>query len=198
VLDLAHAAPPAPPEVGAAYAAALADLPRHLPGHGYAPHGLPELRARIADRFTARGLPTTPEQVLVTGGALHGVAVALQALTRPGDGVLLEDPTYPNVLDAVRQRGTTPVPVPVDAADPDGAVRGLTRAALQARPAAAYLVPDFANPSGLLLDEAARRGWQWASSRPAPSRWSTRRWSSWGWTPPRPCRSPPSRRRTPS
>lgn len=59
---------PAPPEVSAALAAALADLPRLLPGHGYSPHGLPELRARIAGRFTARGLPTTPEQVLVTGG----------------------------------------------------------------------------------------------------------------------------------
>jgi DNA-binding transcriptional MocR family regulator len=157
VLDLAHAAPPAPPEVGAAFTAALADLPRLLPGHGYAPHGLPELRARIADRFTDRGLPTTAEQVLVTGGALHAVAVALQVLARPGGGVLVEDPTYPNVLDALRQQGCAPVPVGVDADDPDGAVRALTRGALQTRPSAAYLVPDFGNPTGMLLDDAARR-----------------------------------------
>jgi DNA-binding transcriptional MocR family regulator len=74
VIDLAHAAPSAPPEVAAAYAAALADLPRLLPSHGYAPAGLPELRARIADRYTSRGLATTPEQILVTSGALHGSA----------------------------------------------------------------------------------------------------------------------------
>src|SRR4051794_28730194 len=73
VVDLAHAAPPAPPEVPAAFAAALDDLPRLLPGHGYHPQGLPELRARIAQKYADRGLPTTPEQVLVTGGALHGV-----------------------------------------------------------------------------------------------------------------------------
>ena len=53
-LDLAHAAPCAPPAVSTAYAAALADLPRLLPGNGYEPYGLPELRQRIADRFTRR------------------------------------------------------------------------------------------------------------------------------------------------
>lgn len=157
VVDLAHAAPPAPPQVGAAYAAALADLPRLLPDHGYAPHGLPELRARIADTYTARGLPTTVEQVLVTGGALHAASVALQVLAGPGDGVLVEDPSYPNVLDALRAQGARLVPAAVDAADPDGAVRALTRTARATRPRAAYLVPDFANPSGLLLDAAQRR-----------------------------------------
>ena len=90
VIDLAHAAPAAPPQVSAAFAAGLEDLPRLLPSHGYAPLGLPELRARIADRFTARGLPTTPEQVLVTGGALHATAIALSVLAGPGDGVLVE------------------------------------------------------------------------------------------------------------
>jgi DNA-binding transcriptional MocR family regulator len=157
VVDLAHAAPSAPPQVGTAFAAALADLPRLLPGHGYTPHGLPELRARIADRFTARGLRTTPEQVLVTGGALHAVAVALSVLAGPGDGVLVEHPSYPNALDAVVAQGARQVPVPVSADDPDGAVRELSRAARQLRPRAAYLVPDFSNPTGLLLDEAQRR-----------------------------------------
>jgi DNA-binding transcriptional MocR family regulator len=157
VLDLAHAAPPAPPEVGAAYAAALADLPRLLPGHGYAPQGLPELRARVAARFAARGLPTTPEQVLITGGALHAVALALTVLAGPGDGVLVESPSYPNALDAVVGQRSRAVPVPVSAEDPDAAVRDLTRTARQCAPRAAYLVPDFSNPTGLLLDETQRR-----------------------------------------
>jgi DNA-binding transcriptional MocR family regulator len=157
VIDLAHAAPPAPPQVGAAFAAALADLPRLLPGHGYAPHGLPELRARIADRFSARGLATTAEQVLVTGGALHAVDVALSVLTVPGDGVLVEHPSYPNALDAARSRGCELLPVPVRPDDPDGAVGALTRAARQSRPRVAYVMPDFSNPTGLLLDDQQRR-----------------------------------------
>ncbi len=157
VIDLAHAAPAAPPQVSTAFATALSDLPRLLPGHGYAPHGLPELRARIADRFAARGLPTTVEQVLVTGGALHALSLALGVLAGPGDGVLVEDPSYPNALDLVRSQGSVLVPVAVDAADPDAAVRELTRTARSSRARAAYLVPDFANPTGLLLDEAHRR-----------------------------------------
>jgi DNA-binding transcriptional MocR family regulator len=157
VIDLAHAAPSAPPEVPAAFSAALADLPRLLPGHGYHPQGLPELRARVAERYTARGLPTTAEQVLVTGGALHGVSVAIEAVTVRGSRVLVEHPSYPNALDAIRVLGRRSVPVAVALDDPGGSARALARAAREAAPAAAYLMPDFQNPTGLLLDEPLRR-----------------------------------------
>jgi DNA-binding transcriptional MocR family regulator len=155
VIDLAHAAPSAPPEVPAAYAAALQDLPRLLPMHGYHPAGLPELRARIADRYTARGLDTTPEQVLVTSGALHGVSVAFQALLGRADRLLVEQPSYPNALDAARSVGARPVPAALDADEPRpwSAVEVALR---QTRLAAAYLMPDFQNPTGLLLDAPGR------------------------------------------
>ncbi len=157
VIDLAHAAPSAPPEVGAAYASALAALPRLLSGHGYAPHGLPELRARIADRFTARGLRTTPEQVLLTAGAMHAVSLAVSVMVRPGDSVLVESPSYPNALDALVGRGATLLPVPVSAEEPASFPGALHRATRQGRPRAAYLMPDFSNPTGVLLDEDQRR-----------------------------------------
>ena len=156
-VDLAHAAPSAPPQVPAAFAAALDDLPRLLPGHGYQPRGLPELRALVAERYTRRGLPTTAEQVLVTSGALHAVGVALETLTRRADRVLVEHPTYPNALDAVRAGGRRPVPVAVDPDDPGATVRALTRAATATGPAMAYVMPDFQNPTGLLLDDPHRR-----------------------------------------
>lgn len=157
VIDLAHAAPPAPPQVPAAFAAALDELPRLLPGHGYHPGGLPDLRARIAERYTARGLDTTPEQVLVTAGALHGVAVAVETLVPRGGRVLVEHPTYPNALDAIRVLGARAVPVGLAADDPAAMVAGMTRAAREVSPRAAYLMPDFQNPTGLLLDEGLRR-----------------------------------------
>ena len=157
VLDLAHAAPSAPPAVSSAYAAALADLPRLLPGNGYEPYGLPELRSRIADRFTERGLPTRPEQVLVTAGALHATALALSVLVGPGDRVLVEDPGYPHAHDAVRALGARAVPVRVSAQAPGAVASDVHRAAREASPRAAYLVPEFSNPTGLLLDEEQRR-----------------------------------------
>ncbi|MET0741597.1 MAG: PLP-dependent aminotransferase family protein [Candidatus Nanopelagicales bacterium] len=156
VIDMAHAAPPAPPEVTAAFTAALADLPRFLPGHGYHPQGLPDLRARIADRYSLRGLPTTPEQVLVTAGALHAVTVALEVVCRRGDRVLVEHPSYPNVLDAISARGARRIPVAVNAADPDAVAADLHRAARQTGAKAAYVQVDFQNPTGMLLDEAQR------------------------------------------
>jgi DNA-binding transcriptional MocR family regulator len=154
--DLAHAAPSAPAAVPAAFAAALAELPRHLPQHGYHPAGLPDLRARIADRYAARGLPTTPEQVLVTAGALHGVATAFSTLLGRGRRLLVEQPTYPNALEAARSVGARLLPTALDPAEPDAWVDTAERVLATMRPAAAYLVPDFANPSGRLLDTAGR------------------------------------------
>lgn len=156
-LDLVHAAPAAPPQVTAAFSAALQDLPRFLPGHGYHPFGLPELRARLADRYTAQGLPTVPEQVLVTAGALHGLATAVRALTAPGDRVLVEHPSYPNALDAVAAARARAVPVAVDADAPDAVAGDMLRTARQTGPRLAYVMPDFQNPTGLLLDAEQRR-----------------------------------------
>jgi DNA-binding transcriptional MocR family regulator len=161
LFDLAHASPPAPAEaIRAASAAAVQDLDAHLGGHGYDLLGLTALRAAIADRFTARGLPTTADQVLVTAGAQNAIGLVLQALAGPGDRVLVEHPTYPNALDAIRVRGGRPVPVPMGPG-PHGTgswdLDLLTAAVRDAAPRLAYLIPDFQNPTGSVLDEDGRR-----------------------------------------
>jgi DNA-binding transcriptional MocR family regulator len=71
--------------------------------------------------------------------------------------VLVEHPTYPNALDVIRVHGRRAVPVAVSTGEPDAAVRDLTRAARESSATAAYLMPDFQNPTGLLLSEAHRR-----------------------------------------
>ncbi len=158
--DLAHAALPAPcASLRAAAAAAVQDLDVLLAGHGYDLSGQRALRTAIADRYTARGLPTSPDQVLVTSGGMHGIHLALTTLAAPGDRVLVEHPTYPNALNAVAIRGARPVPVPM-APGPDGGSRWdldlLTSAVRDAAPRLAYLIPDFQNPTGALLDDADR------------------------------------------
>ena len=153
VLDLAHAAPPAPPQLASAVAAAGHMLPRELPGHGYHPGGLLGLRERIAERCTARGLPSTPDNIVVTSGALHALTTALSVITGPGDRVLTEHPTYPSALDAIADAGARCVPV----ADTGDLVEDLVRTARQTAPRAAYLVPDFHNPTGRLLGAEQRR-----------------------------------------
>ncbi|MEV0444341.1 PLP-dependent aminotransferase family protein [Streptomyces spectabilis] len=155
VIDLAVAAPPAPAaELSAALAAAAARLPEHAPTAGYHPYGLPELRAAVADRFTRRGLPTLPDQILITTGAQHAISLALALLGRPGDRALVENPSYPNALDAIRRVGMRATPVPVTDAGWDTALVESTLR--QAAPRIAYLVPDFQNPTGALMGREQR------------------------------------------
>ncbi|MEP6854965.1 MAG: PLP-dependent aminotransferase family protein [Pedococcus sp.] len=154
VIDLTCASMSAPVGTVAAYGRALEQLPAHLAGTGYHPLGLPALREALAADFTARGLPTVPEQVMVTSGALAGVAIAARALLSPGDRVLLESPTYPNAIETLGRSGARMVALPLDARgwDLDTAEATLRQAA----PRAAYLVPDFHNPTGALMPEEQR------------------------------------------
>ena len=154
MIDFARAVPAAVPGIDAAVDAARSRLAAELAGHGYYELGLPELRARIADRFTTRGLATTPDEVLVTNGSQHVLALALRALVGPGDRVLIEQPTYPNSIDAIR--GAHAIPVPVPMTDDGWDVDGIEVALRQVAPRLAYLIVDFQNPTGFRLDTEGR------------------------------------------
>lgn len=148
-IDFSIAAMPAPKEVHAAYAEALEDLPRHLPGTGYEPAGLDELRAAIADRYCGRGLPTSPNEVLVTQGAQHGLVLVLSLLARPGDRIVVDHPTYSKALEAIRGASCLPVPVQLPSAGWD--LDQLQETISQTSAKISYLLPDFHNPTGRLM-----------------------------------------------
>lgn len=154
-LDLRIAALPPPAVLEELFAGAVRELPRWLDHHGYDPLGLPPLRRAIAARFEQRGLPTRPEQILVTNGALHALDLALRATFPRGRRVLVELPSYPAALDALRGVGgrLTPVPLRRDGWDVD-AIEAITR---DEAVALAYLMPDFHNPTGLIMDTDTRR-----------------------------------------
>lgn len=154
VVDLTCAAPLAPAGVTAAYEHAVAELPRHLTDIGYYPTGLPELRRAIADRYAARGLPTEPDQVIVTTGALSALAIVIGAVLRTGDRVLTESPSYPNALVALRRAGARLHGADIDQAG--WAAASLDDAVRQLRPQVAYLMPDWHNPTGLLMSDDER------------------------------------------
>jgi len=163
-IDLSTASLPAPAgPLHRALASATQDLHRYLGGNGYAPFGLPVLRERIAEHYAASGVPTSAEQILVTSGAQHAFTIALHEFSLPGDGVMLECPTYPVVLDAVRAARRIPGPIglpgPGTGATPEAKAwdGDLIAATLrQAAPRLAYLIPDFQNPTGALMDQATR------------------------------------------
>jgi DNA-binding transcriptional MocR family regulator len=153
-IDLNCAAASAPPGLAAAYAEAAADLPAYLGGHGYFPAGLPQLQRAIAATYDARGLPTDPDQIMVTAGALSAASIVAAAFTSPGDRVLVESPVYPNATQALRHSGARITGSPVD---PGGWDLDAVGAALrQAAPTLAYLIPDFQNPTGHLMTDSQR------------------------------------------
>lgn len=154
-LDLRIAALPAPAVLEQLFADAVRELPRWLDHHGYDPLGLPPLRRAIAARFERRGLPTRPEQILVTNGALHALDLAIRATLPRGRRVLVELPSYPAALDALRGAGGRLIPVPMHRAGWD--VEAIEAVARGEPVALAYLMPDFHNPTGLVMDAESRR-----------------------------------------
>jgi len=156
VIDLNHAAGSAPPGVAAAYLEAVSDLPAYLGGHGYFPAGVPRLQEAIARSYDDRGLPTRPEQIMVTAGALSAAAIVAQAYTRRGARVLVETPTYPNATEALRHAGARLVGLPVGPERWD--LDGLEATLRATRPSLASLIPDLQNPTGLVMsaDDRAR------------------------------------------
>jgi DNA-binding transcriptional MocR family regulator len=154
-LEMRIAALPAPPALDDIARTAVGDLPRWLDHHGYDPLGLPPLREAIAARYTARGLPTRPEQIIVTNGALQAIDLTVRTVLRRGQKVLVEIPSYPAALDALRAADARPVAVPVAASGWDlGMLQAVAR---EQEPALAYLIPDHHNPTGAVMDTPSRR-----------------------------------------
>ena len=155
-VNLAIAALPAPAAVTQeAFSEATRQVTPYLHETGHDFIGLAPLRAAIAERYCARGLPTDPDQVMVTTGALHAIGLILATYVQPGDRVLVEQPTYHGAISAITTAGARPEPVAMADAGWDlGAVHAAVR---QLAPSLAYVVPDNHNPTGLTMPAAARK-----------------------------------------
>ncbi|HZG05811.1 MAG TPA: PLP-dependent aminotransferase family protein [Streptomyces sp.] len=112
------------------------------------------LRSAIADRTTARGLPTGAGDLLITTGSQQALTLLTTALLEPGDVVLVEDPCYLAALQCFGFAGARLVPVPTDDEGLDPVA--LEEIAARERPKLLYLVPTFQNPTGRTLPEARR------------------------------------------
>lgn len=135
----------------------LADLRHDAPTmvmYG-ASQGAPALRVALADLLRERQIDAAPDEILVTAGVTQGLALVTQALCRPGDVVLVEQPTYVGFLHTLKTQGVQAVAVPLDEEGPQ--VEALERLAAQHRPRFFYTIPTFQNPTGITQSPARRR-----------------------------------------
>ncbi len=153
-LNFAGAVPPPVEGLRQLITEVTSDLPDITAFPGFDLLGNDALRDAIADRYTHRGLPTSPEQVLVTTGGQHAIALTAHTLIHRSDIALVESPTYPHAYEAFQRAGARMVatPVTVDGWD----VPHLVATIQQTRPAVAYLIPDFQNPTSASMNPGDR------------------------------------------
>ena len=155
MIDMGVAASAAPVELVPAARAAADDLPRYLGSAGYHPTGLMVLREAVAAGYTARGVPTSAAQILITSGTQQALELVLRLSVPAGASVLVESPTYPNALAALSARRARISTHGLDARSGwDGEM--LLGALRQTRPRLAYVIPEFHNPTGHLMPTGLR------------------------------------------
>lgn len=106
-----------------------------------------ELLELASAELAAVGIGT--ETLAVTSGALDGIERALQALTKPGDLVAVEDPGFAGLFDLLRALGLALRPVAID---DKGMLPSELAAALEEGAEAVVLNPRGQNPTGASLD----------------------------------------------
>jgi DNA-binding transcriptional MocR family regulator len=125
-----------------------------LGSHGYLPEGLPALREAIARYYCADGLPTSPEEILVTAGAQQAVHIMAGNFLEAGDTVLVEEPTYRGGIESLRAVGARLIPVP--SGDGGIEIEPFAEAIRRHRPKMALILSTVHNPTGSCLDNVRR------------------------------------------
>jgi 2-aminoadipate transaminase len=131
--------------------------------------GYPPLLEAIADVMARRGAPTALDRLLVTTGSQQGLDLVARVLLDPHDVILVELPTYTGAISAFRNVQAEMVGVRqegdgIDLAELDDVYARLQREGRRAR--LLYLVPNFQNPTGLLIGRSKRAALlDWAERR---------------------------------
>lgn len=117
----------------------------------YDPYGLPELREAIAAYCCTRGVPTKPEEILVTSGGQQAISLIVSLYVQRGDAVGVQNPTFFVALDALRMAGARLFALP------SHIERDALRDSLLQRAARLlYVIPTHHNPTGATLSPAER------------------------------------------
>jgi DNA-binding transcriptional MocR family regulator len=114
------------------------------------------LRRQIALRYMIDGLNVPTDEIVITNGALEALNLCLMAVTRPGDAVLIESPTFYAALQSIERIGLRAVEVPSHPRDGID-LKAMEWALKHHKPKACWLMTNFQNPLGSLLADAKKK-----------------------------------------
>ena len=75
------------------------------------------LRAQVGRRYALNGVSLQTDELIVTNGAMEALNLCLQAVTQPGDVVVVESPTFYAALQALERLHLKAVEVETDPAE---------------------------------------------------------------------------------
>ena len=122
---------------------------------GYGPiQGDTELRVELAESLREIGLTAVPEDILITAGTMQAIFLTTRAITRPGDTVLVDEPTFLGTLSILKALELNFERVPLD---DEGPILDKFEEALRTHhPRFYYAIPNFHNPTGIFMSQARR------------------------------------------
>ena len=115
-VNLAAAALSAPAAaVAEAFADATRDVTPYLHQVGQSLSASATSDGRSPKAIVSEAFPLSPDQIMVTTGALQAISLTLTTYVQPGDRVLVEQPTFHGALSSITTAGARPFPVAVTA-----------------------------------------------------------------------------------
>src|SRR5580692_4063265 len=114
------------------------------------------LREAVADYLSAQGIACTSDNILITTGSQQGLYLSGLTLLNPGDGVVVEEPSYLGGLLSFQNFSAEFLPVACgpDGMNPDEVDQRIAQASR--KPKLIYTIPTFQNPGGSTMPEKER------------------------------------------
>ena len=120
------------------------------------PPGDDALRRQIALRYLMAGMVVHVDEIIITSGALDALTLSLQVLTRAGDEIAIEKPTFYAALQAIQrlQLKVVEIPVhPVEGHDMEALAQALDQRPIRA----CWFMTSFQNPTGATLSDTKKQ-----------------------------------------
>lgn len=119
------------------------------------PPGALELRRQIARRMGEAGCAVSNEEIVITNGCQEALTIALKAVTKAGDIVAIESPTFYGLLQVIESLGLEALEIPVD--PQTGMSLEALKLALERWPIkACVVVANCSNPLGYTMPDESK------------------------------------------